>query len=207
MAINVSTKTNMTKEVVPAGTHIARCYAMIHVGTQEFEWQGEVKSADKVRVSFELPNEMRTFGNEEKPMVIDKEYSLSLHEQSNLRKDLETWRGKAFTNDELAMFDITKLLSKTCLLSIIHAETKAGKTYPKITAISKMTKGTTCEDQINPTFQFNYEDSFDTQWLSDTCPSWLAETIKNTPEYDNRISQLEGAEFDKQTQKGDDLPF
>lgn len=207
MAINVSTKTETTKEIVPAGTHVARCYSMIHVGTQEFEWQGEVKNNNKIRIAFELPNELRTFGEDEKPLVIDKEYNLSLHENSNMRKDLETWRGKAFSHDELQMFDVTNLIGVTCLLSVIHAETKAGKPYAKINAISKMTKGMEVPKQMNETFQFNYEDSFDTNWIENECPSWLSEIIKSTPEYEKRISELEGAEFDKKVSATDDLPF
>ena len=207
MAINVSTKTETTKELIPAGTHVARCYSMIHVGTQEFEWQGEVKNNNKIRITFELPNELRTFGEDDRPLVIDKEYNLSLHENSNMRKDLETWRGKAFSHDELQMFDVTKLIGVTCLLSVIHAETKAGKTYAKINAISKMTKGMEVPEQINETFQFNYEDSFDTNWLENECPSWLSEIIKSRPEYEKRISELEGADFDKNVSATDDMPF
>ena len=44
-----------TREKVPAGTHIARCYSMIHIGTTTWEYLGETKETDKVRISFEIP--------------------------------------------------------------------------------------------------------------------------------------------------------
>lgn len=47
----------------------------------------------------ELPTELRVFSEKkgEQPLVIDKEYTLSMAEKSNLRKDLKLWRGKEFT--------------------------------------------------------------------------------------------------------------
>ena len=76
------------REKVPSGTHIARCYEMIHIGTVTWEYLGEVKETDKVRLTFELPAEMRQFNEEEmQPMVISKEYTLSMHEKANLRID------------------------------------------------------------------------------------------------------------------------
>ena len=110
--ILVTGNTEAKREIVPSGTHVARCYSMIHIGTVEWEWQGETKYSNKIRVTFELPHEMREFSGEEKPMVISKEYTLSLHEKSNLRRDLEGWRGKSFDSKELVNFDITNLISK-----------------------------------------------------------------------------------------------
>ena len=64
------------REKVPSGTHIARCYEMIHIGTVTWEYLGEVKETDKVRITFELPGEMRQFNEEQmQPMVISKEYT------------------------------------------------------------------------------------------------------------------------------------
>ena len=39
--------TETKREIVPSGTHIARCYSMIHIGTVEWEWQGETKYSNK----------------------------------------------------------------------------------------------------------------------------------------------------------------
>ena len=59
----VATGNNKSKrEIVPSGTHIARWYSMIHIGTVEWEWQGETKYSNKIRVTFELPHEIRDFG-------------------------------------------------------------------------------------------------------------------------------------------------
>ena len=190
----LATGNNETKrEIVPSGTHIARCYSMIHIGTVEWEWQGETKHSDKIRLSFELPNEMRDFGGEEKPMVISKEYTLSLHEKSNLRRDLEGWRGKSFTKEELNRFDVTNLLGKSCNVSIIHKNSKSGNEFAQIGSISGISKGTKCPEQINESFIFNYEDNFNAEWLEQQ-PDWIQDQIKGTDEYKSKI-------------KTDDIPF
>lgn len=180
--------TETKREIVPSGTHIARCYSMIHIGTVEWEWQGETKYSNKIRVTFELPHEMRDFSGEQKPMVISKEYTLSLHEKSNLRRDLEGWRGKSFTNKELAHFDTTNLISKECNISIIHKTSKSGNEFAQIGSISGITKGTDCPKQFNDSFIFNYEDNFNEDWLEQQ-PKWIQDQIKGTDEYKSKMNQ------------------
>jgi len=201
------------KNIIPAGTHLARCYSMVHVGTVEWTYQGEIKNTDKVRLTFELPDELRIFNadNGEQPMVISKEYTLSLHEKSNLRKELETWRGKKFDDSETENFDVSKLIGQPCYLSIIHSTAKNNNTYANIGGISKLPKGITAPPQINPSFEFNFDDCFDTEWLK-SAPVFLQDMIRQTPEYLGRINSLneqndriiieEGLDH-----KGNDLPF
>ena len=183
------TLNNETKrEIVPSGTHIARCYSMIHIGTVEWEYAGETKYTNKIRITFELPHEMRDFGGEEKPMVISKEYTLSLHEKSNLRRDLEWWRGRSFSNQELSSFDITNVLRSSCNVSVIHKTSKSGNEFAQIGSISSMTKGSDCPKQINESFIFNYEDNFNEDWLEEQ-PEWVQDQIKNTDEYKSKMNQ------------------
>ena len=103
-----------------AGTYPARCYSMVHIGTIQEEFQGEKKTMNKVRISWELPTELKEFkqGEGEKPYVLSKEFTLSLHEKSSLRAFLKSWRGKDFTEEEAKSFDVTKLLGVTCMLSL-----------------------------------------------------------------------------------------
>ena len=193
--------TETKREIVPSGTHIARCYSMIHIGTVEWEYQGETKYSNKIRVTFELPFEIRDFGGEEKPMVISKEYTLSLHEKSNLRRDLEGWRGKSFNSQELSKFDITNLISKECNISIIHKTSKSGNEFAQIGSISGMSKGSNCPDQINKSFIFNYEDNFNEEWLEEQ-PEWIKDQIKGTEQYKNKMNQQKFKEI-----VPNDMPF
>jgi hypothetical protein len=185
----IVTSSNQKKEIVPAGTHFARCYSMIHIGVVEWEFQGEKKFNNKVRLTWELPYEMRDFGGEQKPLVISKEYTLSMHEKSNLRKDLEMWRGKVFTNKELGSFDVTDLLGKTCNLSVIHKVAKNGNEFAQVGGVSAIQKGVEVLEQFNPTFIFNYGDHFDLDWL-DSQPEWIQEQIKSSEDYIYKINAI-----------------
>ena len=187
------------RELIPSGTHVARCYSMVHVGTVQWEYNGEVKHTDKVRLTWELPNETKVFKEEngEQPFVISKEYTLSMHEKSNMRKDLESWRGKAFTEGECENFDITNLLGVVCQLSIVHKKATNGNVYDNVGSVVTLMKGVECPAQVNPTFEFNYDDKFDLNWLREQ-PDFIKEMIQSTPEYKGRIKELEAAEGLKQ---------
>lgn len=196
-------------ELVPAGNHIARCYSMIEIGTEESEFQGKKKSLYKVRVTWELPNEKKVFdpAKGEQPFSISKDYTLSMFDQANLRQDLESWRGKGFTDDEAKAFDITKLIGVACMLNVVHALSKGGKEYSKVSAITPIPKGFTCPPQINPNFVFSYDEWNDQKFsgLSD----WIRGRIEKTPEFKAR---LEGHQEPLQTgvedhDGPDDLPF
>jgi len=137
------------KQLKPA-TYAARCYMIIDLGHQKNEFNGDVSIKHQVMVSWEVPEEKLEDGQ---PMAISKFYTLSLHPKSNMGQDLVSWRGKAFTPDEEAGFDITKLAGVPCLLSVID---KNGKS--RVGSVSGLPKGMSVPDQINSTVIFSMED-------------------------------------------------
>jgi hypothetical protein len=179
-----ATNQSKPKELIPSGNYVARCYSMIHIGTVDEDYIGEIKTMNKVRITWELPTELRVFSEEkgEQPMVISKEYTLSMHEKSNLRRDLESWRGKGFTDDQAKSFDITKLLGVVCMLNIIHKTTKTGNEFATISNISTMPKGLVCPEQVNPTFEFNFTDKYD-EFALNAFPTFIKDKIKSSVEY------------------------
>jgi hypothetical protein len=167
------------KEQIPAGSYLARCYQMIHIGTNSFEWQGQTKTSNKVRITFELPTELKVFkeGDAEKPIVISAEYTLSLHEKSKLRPVLEGWRGKAFTDEEAKDFEISNLVGVPAMISIIHNQ----KGYAEISSISRIPKGMECPEQINSSQILSYD-----EWneeLFEKLPEFIKNKIKTSVEY------------------------
>jgi hypothetical protein len=102
----------------------------------EVNFGGKQKSQHKIRIVWML-DENRS---DEKPILVFKRYTLSLHEKSALRKDLEAWRGKAFTPTELEGFDVETIIGVGCMVSIVHA-TKDGITYANVAAVMKLGKG------------------------------------------------------------------
>lgn len=207
-----ATNTGTKRELTPSGTFAARCYSMIHIGTIIEKIMGEEKTMNKVRLTWELPTELRVFDEDkgEQPMVISKEYTLSMHEKANLRKDLESWRGKGFTEVEASNFDITKLLGVPCLISVIHKVSKQNNNeYATISSITTLPKGMECPPQINDTFEFNYDDKFNLQ-IVDSFPDFIKDKIKSSEEYRKIVNpgELEVEEDEPDLNNGaDDLPF
>lgn len=211
MAINATNSGGTPRELIPAGNYIARCYKMVHIGTVEEIILGEKKVLNKVRIGWELPTELRVFNQEkgEQPIVIDKEYTLSMHEKASLRGILKSWRGKDFTEKEAECFDITKLLGVPCFINIIHKPGKKdpSKIYEEIAGITPMPKGVTCPAQINKTFVLSYD-----EWDEDKFSS-LPDFIKNkmiaSMEYSAMKSpaHTEIKNHSETNGDNDDLPF
>jgi len=93
MAITAKKSETLERELIEAGNYVARCYRMVEIGTCDEEFLGVKKQMHKVRIGWELPTELKIFNPEkgEQPCVIDKEYTLSLADKANLKKDLQSW--------------------------------------------------------------------------------------------------------------------
>lgn len=186
MAIIATASSQEKRELIPAGTYLARCYSMTHIGTTPEVIQGTVKELNKVRVGWELPTELKVFKEEngEQPLVISKEYTLSLSEKANLRIMLDSWRGVKFTEEQAQSFDITKLLGVACLINIIHNPSKSDPTkiYEEVKSITPLMRGQICPPQINPTFEFNYTDKFSWE-VFDKFPNFIKEKMMKSKEF------------------------
>lgn len=211
MAINATNSGGAPRELIPAGNYIARCYKMIQIGTVTEMVMGKPKVLHKIRIGWELPTETRVF-NEEKgpqPLVIDNEYTLSMHEKSTLRSVLKSWRGKDFTEDEAKCFDVTKLLGVPCFLNIIHrpGKTDPTKMYQQIAGITPMPKGVQCPAQINPTFVLSYDDWSDEKY--NQLPDFIKQKMASSVEY-IKMRNPEHEEVNEHASaqaEEDDLPF
>jgi len=167
---------NEIAELIPAGTHVARCIGTIDLGTQYSEKFGN--SSRKVLVKWELPNELMDDG---KPVGTSKKYTLSLNDKANLKKDLESWLGRGVTEEEQKEgFPLGSLLGKPCLLSIIHADSN-GKTYANIAAVMAIPKGTEVPAQFNPMTTYDVEDGKNAVFAK--LPDWVKKIIEESKEF------------------------
>ena len=189
-------------EKTPEGNHVARCYSVIDLGEHEQVWQSESKGYKRrVRIAFELPLELMQDG---RPFSASKEYVLSLHEKASLRKDLESWRGRSFTETELAGFDILKLLGVPCMINVLHQLNEHnGKTYANITAITPLPKGFEVPPQVNKTVQFSLDDATDAEF--DALPDYVQKRINRKKPGSNVPADVH-AVLDNEI-LDDDIPF
>ena len=133
-----------------------------------------------------------------------------MYEKSNLIKDLQSWRGKPFSEDEIKAFDITKLLGVPCMLNIIHSKVKtSGKEYTSIASISGLPKGVQCPPQINTNFEFSLENFDNTKFSS--LPEWLRKKIIESKEYkaffNPQETEAQESHDDSLVPNNDGLPF
>lgn len=127
-------------ELTPAGNQQAVCVFVEDIGTHEGSWQGKPIMRHQIVLCWELAEAMTKGENAGKPFMVSKFYTLSLSDRATLRKDLESWRGKAFTEDDLKNgFDVEKLKGVNCLLNIVHEE-KNGNTRARVASISPLLK-------------------------------------------------------------------
>jgi hypothetical protein len=189
IATNKGGESNYT--LIPAGNHIARCYSMVELGTLTETILGQEKQVHKIRLTFELPDELRVFNPDkgEQPCVISKEFTLSMNEKSNLRAFLKSWRGKDFTEEEAASFDVTRLLGIPCLLNIIHKPSKKdpSRIYDEIASATPLMKNMVCPPQVNSNFEFSLQDWNPNHF--ELLPEFLKEKVRSSKEYKAMFSQ------------------
>lgn len=112
----------------PEGIHDAICVDVVDMGMVN----GPFGAKHKLRVVWEIEVKME----DDRPFVVMAFYGASLHEKSNLRKALKSWRGRDFTEEELRSFDMEKLVGVSAQLVIQHNE-HDGKTFSNVMAITK----------------------------------------------------------------------
>jgi hypothetical protein len=194
--------------ITPAGNHRGVCSMVVDLGNQLVQSQmyGD-KIKHQVYVAWELPDESITWtdkdGNERTgPMRIGKTYTVSLHENANLRADLESWRGQSFTEAELDGFDISKLAGVAALVNVTHNKAGNGKTYANVTAVTPLPKGMEKPTPANGTIVYDADNvgSFD------NLPEWLQQKIQNQAvQREDDLPEPRGAPA--MADLDDDVPF
>lgn len=199
-----------TFALTPAGNHVAVCYRFIDLGTQAVEWMGQKKLQHKVMISWELPNELMTEGEHAgQPFTMHQRYTWSMSDKSNLRHVLESWRGRAFTEEDFTgpkRFNVKNIVGKPCMLSIVH-ETKNGNTYANIMGVASMPKGMEAPTLINPPVYFALEkDGYDAA-VFESLSDKLKETIKASPEYRELVEGVPAKPHAPEPGLDDEIPF
>lgn len=185
-----------TFNLAPEGAHVARCIRVIDMGSTFSEkWNKDIR---KVMITFELPLELIPDGElAGLPFAVSAFQTLSMNPKANLRKMLESWRGKTFTDKEAEEFDITTLLRAPAFVNIIHEET-GGTTYANLKTIMPVPKGTQVPEPKSDVYAYSIEEHDEAAWskMSDK----IKAKIMATKEWKARE---QGGGFDP----NDDVPF
>lgn len=178
--------------ITPTGNHRGVCTMVVDLGNQRVQSQmyGE-KIKHQVYVAWELPDEQITWTDKDGaertgPMRIGKTYTVSLHENANLRADLESWRGQPFTETELDGFDISKLAGVAALINVTHKASGNGKTYANVTAVTPLPKGMEKPTPANGSIVYDADNisAFDNlaEWLQKKIQDQIVQREDDPPE-------------------------
>lgn len=197
------------------GVYIAICSGLIDLGIQVSEQFGT--KSRKMIVQWIIAGETIDVNGEQLPRSMHKQYGFSIGSKSNLRKDLEAWRGRAFTDEELNGFDLKNILNVPCQMQIITKERVGKSDVNNISGIMSLPKGNNV-DKLNEedlTF-FDIEDT-STYKNFERIPKWVQEVIKQAENYESsglkkyveenvKEEVVEDGEFIT-VEDTDDLPF
>jgi len=182
MGLVASDKGGKGFDPVAEGVHNAVSYSVVDLGTHlDEKFRNRNHS---ILITWEIPSERIEIERDgvkmNLPRAISRKYTLSLNEKANLRKDLQTWRGRVFTEQELQGFDIKNVLGKSCMIQVIH--NKSGeKTYANIAAIMPLMKGVAPLVPENPLVFYSMTDHRDQ--IPDMVPEWVRDIIKTSDEW------------------------
>lgn len=189
MALRLPAKGGSDFEKVPPGTHVAVCDMIVDVGLQPgnpnfvgiTDKDGKPDSrgqpSPKIYFRFEVPSQRMTYTKDgvehEGPMTIYANFRASLNKKANLRKAIESWRGKKFANDgEAEQYDVFAVLGKACMILVTHSED--GK-YANIDNIMALPDGVPKPKAENPLLKYTKEEDAAYPQL----PPFLREKIDN----------------------------
>ena len=108
-------------ELPPEGLVVARCCRIVDLGTQTGHYLGKTTVQRKIMVGFELLGSVARADG--KKFQINKIYTASLHPKATLRKDLDSWNGRALSNEEVSGFSFAWMAGRLCEVRVTHSDT------------------------------------------------------------------------------------
>lgn len=150
------------------GVHTAICTMIADIGIQpSFGIYGPKR---QVVFQFELCDE--NVEGTTNPLIVYDTLTASMSPKSNLRAMLVGWRGKAFTDEEAADFDMKNVLGAHCQVQLIENQ-KGEKVYTNIETVVPWPKGMEKARPKNPLLFYDDDNRNDLKKL----PEWIQKKI------------------------------
>lgn len=178
----IVSKPDKEYEPLPLGLQPAICINYYDLGYQRGY---NNRSQHKLVLLFELEAK-RTDGSR---FLATKKYTASLGDKATLLKDLQSWRGVAFTVEELKGFDLERIRGKACQLNMVSIVKGNGDPYAVVDSVLPPPRGW---------------QAFQTETAPDYIPEWVLEAMEAQlppPDQNRRLQALAGEDFP------DDIPF
>ena len=175
---------------IEEGMYDTVCTMLVDMGVQQNPRFGT--SSRKVRLVWDVLGQTVKIGDQEFPRRLSKEFTNSLSDKSNLRKALQSWRGKAFTEQELKGFDLRRVLGVGAFVQVIHKSSDNG-VYANVETIVPLNKAV---PTVNPVI-FDLDD-VSTYPVFQTLPRYMQEEIAKSEGFEYTGLQVAPKENGKQ---------
>lgn len=174
---------------VPVGMHLAVCSGYYDLGTQigpKYKGKpGEMESKRKILIVWDLPEERIGINGEDLPRQISKRFTLSLGENAKLRKYLDSWRGRKFTPEELAGFDLDNIVGVACQVNVVHETGREnGRKFASVDTVTPLMKGMVRPALDRDPVRYQIKDEVTGEFVvpPEGTPHWIAKIIAQSEE-------------------------
>lgn len=209
MSLNV--KKSSAKRIRPLerGVYPAICVGVIDLGEQRNDFSDRYE--DQIKLVWEIPSQTVELDGEQKPRWVSKVFRASLHENSNLSKIIEAWRGTPITDDERDTgINLAEFVGRSCQLWVSLKTSKSGNDYNDVKGVMALPSG------MEPLTTESELLVFDMDNLSDKrlaeLPEWVQRDIKQSTQYQKLNAPADTVDFPEDTQMpgpldDEDIPF
>lgn len=125
------------------------CVDVIYLGRKIEQYPGKpIREAEKASLVFASGERQEAKdGAPGELALVTVEMTLSMNEKANMRKFLESWRGRAYTAEQAdAGVPLDKLHGHSALISVQHITTSKGRKFAKVVSISPLPKAMPAPD-------------------------------------------------------------
>ena len=161
---------------VEPGVYMAICIGCVDLGEQYNETFKN--HSNKCLYIFELIGETIEVDGEMKPRQLSKEFAISSSSKSNLRKFIESWNGKSYTDDDFMELDLFDQIGKSCQINVVLNDTKE---YANIDNLMPLPRGVPAF--TTETAPVRWDMSAWDDEIFKTLPEWIQDKIKKSTEY------------------------
>lgn len=185
---------------VEPGVYMAVCIGCVDLGEQYNETFKN--HSNKCLYIWELIGETIEVDGEQKPRQLSKEFTISSSSKSNLRKFLESWNGKSYSDDEFAELDLFDQIGKSCQLNVVLNDTKE---YANVDNLMPLPRGMAAFTTSTPEIRWDLG-AWDDEVFK-TLPEWIQDKIKKSTEYAMMHAPETAIEVKDEVTGGDSCPI
>jgi hypothetical protein len=179
---------------IPVGLQKGRCVSVIDYGTQSTSYNGQPKTQRQLYIGFEFPDLLHTFDETKgpQPLVEGRKLTWSFYKDSQMKRFINGWRGKALTSEEETTFEVSRMLNVLAWLTIEAKENAAkDKVYHNITNATLISKEQAGDvpDAINPLKLYHTSMGFECDAFK-ALHEWQQKIIQSSNEYKEYLAEV-----------------